>query len=152
MITADPRIRIGWLFSGCNNCLRQSVQKHRDRPVCDFVACDKRQRRHTTSVIRCACALLVTPYRLRIVNNWPAVCKRTAAPSGISVHQRHPAIVEFSPWRFFFLHERVVCGRRGLDAHPCGRGGCDQDGWQPRCRAGGNGSRYCQPAERRALL
>ncbi len=42
--------------------------------------------------------------------------KRTAAPSGISVHQRRPATVEFSLWRFFFLHERVVCGRRGLDA------------------------------------
>ena len=25
------------------------------------------------SIIRCACALLVTPYGLRIVNNWPTV-------------------------------------------------------------------------------
>ena len=46
-------------------------------PVCEFVGCDKRQRRHTVfvircdkgprwhtmSVIRCAFALLVTPYR-----------------------------------------------------------------------------------------
>ena len=43
------------------------------RAVCEFVGCDKRQRRHTMSVIRCACALLVTPYELPIVNNWPAV-------------------------------------------------------------------------------
>ena len=41
--------------------------------VCEFVGCDKRQRRHTMSVIRCACALLVTPYKFRIVNNWPTV-------------------------------------------------------------------------------
>ena len=25
------------------------------------------------SVNRCACALLVTPYKLRIINNWPTV-------------------------------------------------------------------------------
>ena len=78
--------------------------------------------------------------------------KRTAAPSGISVHQRHPAMVEFSPWRFFFLHGRVVCGRRGLDAHPCGRCGCDRDGCRPRCRGGGNGSPLSRQAARRVLL
>ena len=27
------------------------------------------------SVIRCACALLVTPYKLRIVNNWATVAE-----------------------------------------------------------------------------
>jgi len=78
--------------------------------------------------------------------------KRTAAPSGISVHQRLPPMLEFSPWRFVFLHERVVCGRRGPDAHPCGRCGCDQDGWWPRCRDGENGSPLSRPAGRRALL
>ena len=40
--------------------------------------------------------------------------------------RRLPAVVEFSPWRFFVLHERAVCGPRGLDAHPCGSCGCDQ--------------------------
>ncbi len=29
-----------------------------------------------------------------------------------------------------FLHEPVVCGRRGIDVLPCGRCGCDQDGWR----------------------
>ncbi len=38
--------------------------------------------------------------------------KRTAAPSGISVHQRLPAMVDLSLWRFFFPHESAVCGRR----------------------------------------
>ena len=42
-------------------------------PVGEFVGCDKRQRRHTMSEIRCACALLVTPYKVPIINNWPAV-------------------------------------------------------------------------------
>ena len=37
-------------------------------PVCQFVGCDTRQRRHTMSVIWCACALLVTPYKLRMVD------------------------------------------------------------------------------------
>ena len=41
------------------------------------IRCGKCQRRHTMSVIRCACALLVTPYELRnelrIVKNWPTV-------------------------------------------------------------------------------
>ncbi len=46
-------------------------------PVSDFVGCDKRQRRHTMTGIRCACALLVTPYRLRIINNWSTVALRT---------------------------------------------------------------------------
>ena len=44
----------------------------RAKPV-ESVGCDKRQRRHTMSVIRCACALLVTPYSLRIVNIWPTL-------------------------------------------------------------------------------
>ena len=29
-----------------------------------YVGCDKRLRRHTRSLMRCACALLVTPYEL----------------------------------------------------------------------------------------
>ncbi len=74
--------------------------------------------------------------------------KRTAVPSGISVHQRHPVMVEFSLWRFFFLHEPVVCGRRGRGVHPCGKFGCDQDDWRPRCRGGGNGSLLSRPARR----
>ena len=78
--------------------------------------------------------------------------KRTAAPSGVSVHQRHPVMFEFSPWRFVVLHEPAVCGRRGLDAHPCGRCGCGQDGWRPRCRGGGNGSPLSRQAARRVLL
>ena len=45
-------------------------------PICKFVGCDKRQRRHTRPVIRCACALLVTPYELPIVNSWPVVRRR----------------------------------------------------------------------------
>ena len=81
-----------------------------------------------------------------------AVCKRTAAPSGVSVHQRHRVMFEFSPWRFFVLHEPAVCGRRGLDAHPCGRCGCGQDGWRPRCQGGGNGSPLSRQAARRGLL
>ena len=78
--------------------------------------------------------------------------KRTAAPSGISVHQRHPAMLELSLWRFFFLHEPGVCGRPGRGVHPCGKFGCDQDDWRPRCRGGGNGSPLSRPAVRRALL
>ena len=43
-------------------------------PACKLVGSDKRQRRHTMTVIRCACALLVTPCDLpTIVNNCPAV-------------------------------------------------------------------------------
>ena len=32
------------------------------------------------SVIRCACALLVTPYTLHIDNNWPTVVLRHTTP------------------------------------------------------------------------
>ena len=52
------------------------------------------RHRHTMSVMRCACALLVTPYRLRTVNHWPTVdvpwtALRTIKPAAMP-EQRKP--------------------------------------------------------------
>ena len=60
-------------------------------PVFEFVGCDKGQRRHTMSVIWCACALLVTPYKLRMVNNRPTMAATRSA--------FHSAPVAVYDWR-----------------------------------------------------
>jgi len=38
------------------------------------------------SVIRCACALLVTPYEFPIVNSWPAVALLNGRGQAIRLH------------------------------------------------------------------
>ncbi len=45
--------------------------------------------------------------------------KPTAATSSILVHQRLPAMLEFSVWPFVVLREPVVFGRRGRGVRLC---------------------------------
>ena len=45
----------------------------------------------------------------------------------VSVHQHHLVFRGFNAWRFFFLRERVVCGRHDRGVRLCGRFGCARD-------------------------
>ena len=45
------------------------------------------------SIIRCACALLVTPYGLRIVNNWP-----TVEPDVRSIDPDSTTVLHYTSW------------------------------------------------------
>ena len=70
-LKCESRISPHWKLTVFRRTIARAV--HHGWPVCECVGCDKRQRRHTMTVFRCACALLVTPYSLPMINNWPAV-------------------------------------------------------------------------------